>query len=356
MAELNANATVAVDSDAPVVVLYCGGTFGMKPSPEGLTPSPNLEFTISELIAKTEGLPADFSWSYLQLDPSIDSADSTAATMLKLVARIRKVAAGARGVVVVHGTDTLSYAAATCALGLHDLQIPVVLTGSQRSIYEPNNDATDNFVDSLRNVIEGGPGVRVVFGSNVIDGSVAAKLSTEDFDGFEGQQPAVLVPIPEFTTDKLATLERFHDVDVYSRDVPQVGSITAFPGINARILTEMAHVYPDGFVLECYGSGNAPTSDIGVVESLQRASTSNTPVIAVTQCVKGEVTLGRYSTGKRLEQTGVVGGSYLTPSAAWAFLLIARAIGMDYRETLVAARGLQFDTVGASLEALRPGE
>lgn len=336
----------------PIIVLYCGGTFGMKPSPDGLAPSPNLRFTISELIDSIDDLPDQFAWEYLQLDPSIDSADSTAATMLKLVARIRKVAGEASGVVVVHGTDTLSYAAATCALGLHDLPIPIVLTGSQRSMYEPHNDATDNFVNSVRNVLTGEPGVRVVFGSHVIDGSAATKLSTEDFDGFEGQQPPVQMPIAEFTTEKLATLERFHDVDVYSRDVPQVGSITAFPGINARILTEMAHVYPDGFVLECYGSGNAPTSDIGVVESLQRASTANTPVIAVTQCVKGEVTLGRYSTGKKLQETGVVGGSYLTPSAAWAFLLIARAIGMDYRETLIAARGLQFDTVGAAHEAL----
>lgn len=325
----------------PIVVLYCGGTFGMKPSPEGLVPSPNLRLTIAQLIDANPD--SDVSWEYLQLDPSIDSADSTAATMLKLVARVRRVARRASGVLIIHGTDTLSYAAATCAFGLHDLQVPVVLTGAQRSVYEPDSDAEANFVHALRVVREAGPGVRVVFGRAVLDASVAAKVSTEDVDGFASHQPPVRTPIAEFTTERLDMLTRFHDVDSYSFDVPHIGSIAAFPGINARILTQMAHVYPDGFVLECYGSGNAPTSDIGVVESLQRASTANTPVIAVTQCVSGEVTLGRYSTGKKLEQTGVVGGAYLTPAAAWAFLLIARAIGLDYRDTLIAARGLEFD-------------
>ncbi|MCS7099601.1 MAG: Glu-tRNA(Gln) amidotransferase subunit GatD, partial [Sulfolobales archaeon] len=51
---------------------------------------------------------------------------------------------GADGVVVAHGTDTMSYTAAALAFSLRNLGNPVVLVGAQRSSDRPSTDALYN--------------------------------------------------------------------------------------------------------------------------------------------------------------------------------------------------------------------
>jgi len=56
-----------------------------------------------------------------------------------------EVAAGADGVVVMHGTDTMQYSASALAFML-DSPVPVVFTGSQRSADRPSSDNVMNAV------------------------------------------------------------------------------------------------------------------------------------------------------------------------------------------------------------------
>ncbi|MFB6219517.1 MAG: Glu-tRNA(Gln) amidotransferase subunit GatD, partial [Halobacteriaceae archaeon] len=56
-----------------------------------------------------------------------------------------EIEAGADGVVVMHGTDTMQYTAAALAFAL-DTPVPVVLTGSQRSADRPSSDNVMNAV------------------------------------------------------------------------------------------------------------------------------------------------------------------------------------------------------------------
>jgi L-asparaginase len=70
----------------------------------------------------------------------------------------------AAGVLVLHGTDTMSYTAAALAYLLADLAVPIVLTGSRLPAQRPGSDAAANVSAALLAVHAMTPGVYVVFG------------------------------------------------------------------------------------------------------------------------------------------------------------------------------------------------
>ncbi|TRM73016.1 Glu-tRNA(Gln) amidotransferase GatDE subunit D, partial [Sulfolobus sp. E5] len=56
---------------------------------------------------------------------------------------------GNKGVVIAHGTDTMSYTASALAFSLQSLKGPVVLVGSQRSSDRPSSDSSINLLSSI---------------------------------------------------------------------------------------------------------------------------------------------------------------------------------------------------------------
>src|SRR5216117_1504422 len=56
----------------------------------------------------------------------------------------KRIADGAEGVVISHGTDTLHYTAAALSFALANLPVPVLLVGAQRSSDRPSSDAASN--------------------------------------------------------------------------------------------------------------------------------------------------------------------------------------------------------------------
>ncbi|WP_245907386.1 hypothetical protein [Leucobacter massiliensis] len=91
------------------------------------------------------------------------------------------------------------------------------------------------------------------------------------------------------------------------------------PATTAEDLRASVGGRPDGLVLECYGTGNAPVSRPGMLGTLRELSAA-IPVLAITQCALGGVDLTRYAVGRELEAAGVIDGGDLTLEAATAKL------------------------------------
>ena len=67
----------------------------------------------------------------------------------KLASEIKKASeSGKEGVIIGHGTDTMSFTSAALSFMLKNLSIPVVLTGSQRSSDRPSSDAAMNLINA----------------------------------------------------------------------------------------------------------------------------------------------------------------------------------------------------------------
>ena len=61
-----------------------------------------------------------------------------------------EIAAGADGIVIGHGTDTMGHTAAILSFMVQNSPVPIVLVGSQRSSDRPSSDAALNLIHSVR--------------------------------------------------------------------------------------------------------------------------------------------------------------------------------------------------------------
>ena len=107
-------------------ILYTGGTIGMQATAAGLAPAAGFEARIQALLASRPEL-GNPAWRLQELLPLIDSANMTPAAWERMAQAIMAAATdpACRGVLVLHGTDTLAYSAAALAFRLLGLTIPV---------------------------------------------------------------------------------------------------------------------------------------------------------------------------------------------------------------------------------------
>lgn len=89
------------------------------------------------------------------------------------------------GFVITHGTDTMGYTAAALSYMIRKSPKPVVLTGSQKSIYNRDTDARNNLWRAVAYACHPDAwGVQIVFDNQVILGTRARKTRTKSFNAF----------------------------------------------------------------------------------------------------------------------------------------------------------------------------
>ena len=113
---------------ASLLLIYTGGTIGMKQDPADLTLKP---FNFGQILEEVPEL-AKFAYridSY-SFDPIIDSSDMEPSSWQKLAALIYERYDEYDGFVVLHGTDTMSYSASALSFMLEGLTKPVIFTRS----------------------------------------------------------------------------------------------------------------------------------------------------------------------------------------------------------------------------------
>ncbi|PRI10726.1 asparaginase domain-containing protein [Leucobacter massiliensis] len=310
------------DGAERLLLVYCGGTFGMRDSGRGLVAQRDLGGVLGELVRECSAQRSrDVDWELAQPPEIIDSAEAGHGTALSIADLIRERLGSAdragspfAGVLVVHGTDTLAHAAAQAAFALADLRTPVVYTGAMHPLGTPGGDAERNFARAFAAALAGGgPGVRLVFGSADLPAVRAVKRSSEADEAF-----AATRPLAEPTTSVPGLAAAL--AGAAGAIPPRVGMLTAVPGLPPALVEAALLAFPDGLVLECYGAGTAPLSGRDAREVLLGARDRGTPVLAITRCAHGAVELQRYAVGAALAEAGVIGGSDLTAEAAIAKL------------------------------------
>ncbi|WP_431241043.1 asparaginase (plasmid) [Mycolicibacterium aichiense] len=147
-----------------ILVIFTGGTIGSQFTGD----------TINVVAGQTYRLLRDFesrvsaSVAFDVIEPiNILSEDARPEDWAAIAnAVIHEVRPEHAGVVVTHGTDTLAYSAAALALalGLHHVEIPVVLVSSDLPLDDPSANGLSNFADAVQ-VISAldGPGVFVTY-------------------------------------------------------------------------------------------------------------------------------------------------------------------------------------------------
>jgi len=246
-----------------------------------------------------------------------------------------QVRAGADGVVIAHGTDTLGYTAAALSFALQDIPVPVVLVGSQRSSDRPSSDAATNLVAATA-VAGQAPFAEVVVAMHdwvsdqrvaIHRGTKVRKCHTSTRDAFRSvnARPIAYYDLTNrallLNGEKYAERNQRSDWEVRSKFDPNVALIKFHPGLSVGMIDWATATGYKGIVLE--GTGLGHVGDV-LFPALERAVKNGIVVGMCSQCIWGRVHMNVYSTGRDLLKIGVLPlGDMLAETALvkmmWAF-------------------------------------
>ena len=137
-----------------ILLLATGGTIASRPTAAGgLAPA----ITSEELLACVPELADLCAIDAVQLF-NLDSTNVGPAQWQEIVRSIQENYAAYDGFVIAHGTDTMAYTAAALSYMIQNSAKPVVLTGSQKSIYNRDTDARNNLYRAYYNRVGTGYG------------------------------------------------------------------------------------------------------------------------------------------------------------------------------------------------------
>ena len=80
-----------------ILVIYAGGTIGMKPGPAGLVSDP-------QFVARLQAALPDEAFAVFTCEPAIDSSSATPAAWQRLADAVATRREDYRGFVILHGT------------------------------------------------------------------------------------------------------------------------------------------------------------------------------------------------------------------------------------------------------------
>ncbi len=221
------------------------------------------------------------------------------------------------GVIVTHGTDFLGYTAAALSFFLRDLNKPVVLTYSQRSIDRASSDANLNLQCAARMAISDCAEVMIVGHATINDdfcfampGTRTRKLHSSRRDAFK---PVNDLPIAKVWPDKVEFLrvykkrddKRKVELDINFND--KVALVKYYPGQSSDILDYYALKYK-GIVIEAAGLGHLAPSEASHnwIPRLKKHIKEGFAVCAASQTIYGRLDPFVYSNGRELVEAGVI--------------------------------------------------
>ncbi|MEK6757578.1 MAG: Glu-tRNA(Gln) amidotransferase subunit GatD [Nanoarchaeota archaeon] len=223
-----------------------------------------------------------------------------------------------KGIVITHGTDFLHYTSAALSFFLKDLNKPVVLTYSQRSIDRASSDANLNLQCAALVAISDMAEVMLVGHANSDDdfcyampGAKVRKLHSSKRDAFKvvnGKPFAKISPnqIEVISEHNLRNSKNKAKLDLKFED--KVALVKVYPGQNPDILDFYLGKKYKGIVLEMSGLGHVPTKRArnGWTNKLKEVQEKGLIICAVTQCIYGRTDPLVYSNGREILETGVI--------------------------------------------------
>jgi L-asparaginase len=276
---------------------------------------------------------------------AVPSAHLSFADVLEVVAAAGEaVAAGARGVVLTQGTDTLEETAFLVDC-LWSYDEPFVVTGAMRNAALPGADGPANVVAAVRVAASDGArgrGSLVVLNDEVHAARHVRKshsTSTATFVSPDlGPIGHVVEGAPRFLA-RLAPPEPITGLTADRLATTRVALHTTTLDDDVSLLTGLERTH-HGLVVAAFGVGHVPAVLVPVLGDLAAAM----PVVLTSRTGAGPVladTYGSVGSERDLLERGLVSGGYLHPYKARVLLRLLLAAGATREEIARRLRGFE---------------
>lgn len=338
-----------------IAVLHTGGTIASKV--DYSTGGVIAKFSAADLVEMVPEIE-----NIANIETEIVSNLMSEDIMLKDYARIaegvKKYAEkGVKGIIIGHGTDTLAYTAAALSFMFDNLNIPVLLVGSQRSPDRGSSDAAMNLICAAEFIAQTNfVGVATCLHHTasddkcaIINGTRSRKMHTSRRDAFQAinDSPIALV---DYRSRKVEYLKEGYCNREDSGDEKKEFILKSNFSDNVALMKTSPNISPKQFqfftenyealVIEGTGLGHAPTN---IGENLKnfeflKKFIKNGGIVAITsQCLFGQVHPYVYTNLRRLHDIGCIFCKDMIPETTYVKLawLLGNYKKGDVRKLLV---------------------
>ena len=262
--------------------------------------------------------------------------------------RIDEVKDDYDGIIIGHGTDTLSDTAAALNLMLKGIDTGVLLVGAQRSSDRPSTDARMNLFCATKFLSDTEfTGIGVCMHKNssddvcsILPGAKSRKMHTARRDAFEP------VNAEEVATVNYETGEIDYEKDERDKEYDKstdlnenVGYLKTRPGMDVDKLDFMIKQDYDGVIIEGTGLGHMPISAFDeetehhteIQEKLEEL-TEDTLVAMTSNCIHGRLNMDVYDNQVKVKKRGVIEAEDMHPELAYVKLMWSLGQSEDLEE------------------------
>jgi len=316
--EIKKELKISKDPKKPdIAMIITGGTIAARLNPkkggvDWLTSSEDLFRFYPELFEKVNVSKVEIPFMKASEDMDFKDWQKLARVAQKLLNDQH-----IKGIIITHGTDFLHYTAEALSFFLRDLNKPVVLTYSQRSIDRASSDANLNLRCSALAAISDIAEVMLVGHANSDDdfcyampGTKVRKLHTSRRDAFKVVNSK---PFAKIYSDKIEILREHKirnkgKVNLDTGFEEKVALVKFYPGQDPDILDYYLRKKYRGLVLEMGGLGHVATKRArnSWTKKLIDAQKKGLIICATAQAVNGRLDPLVYSNGRELFNTGII--------------------------------------------------
>jgi len=310
------------------LILTTGGTIASLNSEKGLKPG---DMDIRQILyEKIENILGDYDVTIEHIFNK-DSSNIIPVDWYVVEESIRNRMNDYDGIVILHGTDTMSYSAAMLSYLFIGIDKSIVLTGSQIPIVFEGSDGVDNLNNAIITAAdERLSGVFVLFHDKIINGTRAYKRSSINNDAYISCNYPYIGVIKD---KRLCITEEYRQMKegnskeylpYYKKesfDIPKVFLLKMVPGIDAGIIDYIKKEKYQGLVIEGYGLGGMPVANTELMKKMEELIRSGIPVVMATQCVYDGVNLDTYEVGVTANKIGIISANDMTSEAVYTKLM-----------------------------------
>ncbi|MFH1641272.1 MAG: Glu-tRNA(Gln) amidotransferase subunit GatD [Nanoarchaeota archaeon] len=335
---------IKLDKSLPTIsILHTGGTIASK-----------VDYRTGGVVARFE--PTELISMFPELAKIANIRSKLIANMfsedmrfshykLMIQAIVEEVNKGTDGIILTHGTDTMTYTSAALAFALKDLQLPVILVGAQRSSDRGSSDAALNLICAAEFITKTDfAGVAICMHENMDDKTSAImpacktrKLHSSRRDAFKVVNDEMIARI-DYETKKIDFINK----DYLKKDKKRKLVVKDKFEEKVSILRCHPNMFPEqfeffkgykGLIIEGTGLGQAPVgtpNDLCKIhkknlEAINNLVKSGVTIIMTSQTIFGRVQMHVYSNAIDLVNIGVIPGEDMLTETS--FIKLAWLLG-----------------------------